>query len=376
MSIISYKYIKNFKKKIFPIGFGCGIGNYKNSNYSYKKHLSNAVKLAFDLNCNFFDTAPVYGNRVSEIILGNSFSSKQKDKMIITTKISPGMLSKSNIIKSVDESRKNLKSDILDLVQVHWPNPNINLFETMDTLFRLQKDNIINSIGICNYSFADFKKIIRRYGANFLSTFQTEYNLFDRTVDGNFYNFLLKNKIILLAYSPLAQGKIFNGSYQGEILREMSIKYNITIPQIVLNWLSNKRNILPLVNSSNKKRIIENFESINEKISKENLLVIDKKCNSKVERVEVKNIIPFSNLTYKNYKNVFEAKKNFLGFSPSPSILAQEILKTKTIKPIRVTKKSFKDKKLYLIEGRLRFWAWIIAFGRKKKIPTIKWINY
>ena len=205
MSISSYKYIKNFKKKIFPIGLGCGIGNYKNSNYSYTKHLSNAVKLAFDLNCNFFDTAPVYGNRVSEIILGNSFSSKQKDKMIITTKISPEMLSKSNIIKSVDESRKNLKSDILDLVQVHWPNPNINLFETMDTLFRLQKDNIINSIGICNYSFTDFKKIIRRYGANFLSTFQTEYNLFDRTVDGNFYNFLLKNKIILLAYSPLAQ---------------------------------------------------------------------------------------------------------------------------------------------------------------------------
>jgi hypothetical protein len=48
MSISSYKYIKNFKKKIFPIGFGCGIGNYKNSNYSYTKHLSNAVKLAFD----------------------------------------------------------------------------------------------------------------------------------------------------------------------------------------------------------------------------------------------------------------------------------------------------------------------------------------
>ena len=252
---MNYKLIKNNKKKIFPLGLGCGIGNY-NTKYSYKQ-LSYAIKGSLKLGVNFFDTAPIYGEGVSEKILGNCISSSEKDKVLIATKISPEMLSRECIIKSVNQSRKNLKLDILDLVQVHWPNPKIDLFETMDTLLKLKEKKIISSLGLCNYSLNDTKKIVKKYGKNFISTFQTEYNLFDRTADGAFYNFLLKNKITLLAYSPLAQGKIYNGAYQKEILEKISDKYNITVAQLILKWLSQKKNIIAIPNSLNKKRILK-----------------------------------------------------------------------------------------------------------------------
>ena len=114
---MKYKFIKNNSKKIFPIGLGCGIGNY-NSHYSYKELLT-IIRKSFEYGVNFFDTAPVYGDGASEKILGNAFSLREKEKIFIATKISPEMLSSSNIIKSVNNSRKNLKVNNIDLGFIH-----------------------------------------------------------------------------------------------------------------------------------------------------------------------------------------------------------------------------------------------------------------
>lgn len=367
-----YKFIQNIKKKIFPIGFGCGIGNY-NSNYSYRE-LANAIEQSLDLGVNFFDTAPIYGKGVSEKILGNAISIKKKEEIFIATKISPEMLSKKNILKSINYSRKNLKLDILDLVQVHWPNPKIDLYESMDALYELKKKSIIRAIGLCNYSYDDLKKIVRKYGESFISTFQTEYNLFDRTADGHLYNFLVNNNIMLLAYSPLAQGKICNGLYQRNILQEIAVRYKITVAQVILNWMSKKKNILPIPNSLNEKRIKENYQSLKAQISQKDLMKIDKKCHTKIVNVETKKIVVASEFNPKVYKTIKQAKSNKFGMVPSPISLSLEILNKKKIKPIRIKElNKKKGKKMYLIEGRLRFWAWILAFGWYKKIPSLIW---
>ena len=371
---MKYKFIKNNSKKIFPIGLGCGIGNY-NSHYSYKELLT-IIRKSFEYGVNFFDTAPVYGDGASEKILGNAFSLREKEKIFIATKISPEMLASSNIVKSVNNSRKNLKVNNIDLIQIHWPNPKINLFESMDTLLKLRDDKIVKSIGICNYTFSDLKKILKKYGSSSISTFQTEYNLFDRTADGELYNFLKKNNIILLGYSPLAQGKIFNGKNQKTILEIISKKYNISIAQLILNWMS-KKNIIPIPNSLNNKRMLENIKSINFSILSKDLKIIESKCKSKIEKIDAKKIVIESKLNPKVYTTIEEAKLNKFNMVPSPLNLSREIKENpKMIKPIRIKEVFFKKrKKLYLIEGRLRFWSWIIAFGWNKKIPALVWYS-
>ena len=172
------------------------------------------------------------------------------------------MLNKKNIIKSVNRSRKNLSLDKFDLVQLHWPNPAIDLRESLDTLLELKNKNYINSIGICNYDFLDLKNIFKYYNDNIISSFQIEYNFFDRTIENKIKNFLKRKNVKILAYSPLAQGRIFNGKEQRKCLDDLSEKYGLSKDQIVLNWLVNFGKVIPIPNTLNLKRLEKNFLSI------------------------------------------------------------------------------------------------------------------
>ena len=70
----------------------------------------------------------------------------------------------------------------------------------------------------------------------------------------------------------------------------------------------------------------------------------------------------------KVYKNLNQAKNNIYNMKPSPKELSRELLKSKNIKPIKL---KLINKKYYLLEGRLKFWAWVIAFGYNQDIPSI-----
>lgn len=76
------------------------------------------------------------------------------------------------------------------------------------------------------------------------------------------------------------------------------------------------------------------------------------------------------------YINIKQAKNNKFKISPSPLELSKKLLINEKMKPIRAKCEQNKNKtKLFLLEGRLRFWAWVIAFEWKKNIPTLIWYN-
>ena len=361
-------------KKIYPIGYGCGIGNYT-KNYDYRL-IKNIIKQAYHIGYNFFDTAPVYGKGLSEKYLGSALNLEKKDKCIIATKISPEMLSAKNINKSVLKSKKNLGVDIIDLVQLHWPNPNIDIKESIDALLELKNKNIINGIGICNYDFNEIKKIYKYYKQNILSTFQTEYNFFDRTIENKIKKFLKTKKVHVLAYSPLAQGRIYNGKSQKKILLDLSKKYGLSIDQIVLNWLVSQGKSIPIPNTLNLDRLEKNFSSIQTKIVSKDLLQISEVCNTPIKKLSTQKIIVKNKLNKKVYTSIKQAKTNKFKMSPSPIELSKKLMVNEKMKPIRVKlEKKGSKTKLFLLEGRLRFWAWVIAFGWKKNIPTLVWHN-
>lgn len=361
-------------KKVYPIGYGCGIGNYT-KNYDYRL-IKNIIKQAYHIGYNFFDTAPVYGKGLSEKYLGSALNIEKKDECIIATKISPEMLSAKNIYKSVLKSRKNLGVDRIDLVQLHWPNPSIDIKESIDALLELKNKNIINGIGMCNYDFDEIKKVYKYYKQNILSTFQTEYNFFDRTIESKIKKFLKKKKVHILAYSPLAQGRIYNGKFQKKILLDLSKKYNLSIDQIVLNWLVHHGKSIPIPNTLNLDRLEKNFSSLQTKILSKDLFKISTVCNSPIENTSTQKIIVKNKLNTKVYTSIKEAKTNRFKMSPSPIELSKKLIVNENIKPIRVKREKKGTKtKLYLLEGRLRFWAWVIAFGWKKNIPTLVWYN-
>jgi len=355
-------------KKIYPIGLGCNLANYKKKNNSYKD-FKKIIYHAIKNKVNFLDTAPGYGNGESEKIIGQI---KNKKNLFITTKISPEMLSPKKIEKSTIQSLKNLKIEQIDLLQIHWPNPDINVYHSIDKLIELKERKIIKAIGLCNYNFFEMNDILKKF-KNVISSFQTEYSLFDRTIDGKFDNLLEDNNIQIIAYSPLAQGNICNGEKQMETIINISKKYDLTAAQFALNWIVKKKKYLPLTHTLNKIRLLENINSIKKNIYTKDFNILEKKIFTKLQYTDTKKIIFFSKKSKTNYKNKREALANRFGMIPSPINFSKNI-KNNYIKPIRLKEQNInKVKKLYLIEGRLRFWAWIIAFGWKEKIPSLIW---
>ncbi|MEC8536178.1 MAG: aldo/keto reductase, partial [Bacteroidota bacterium] len=150
-----------------------------------------------------------------------------------------------------------------------------------------------------------------------------------------------------------------------------SKKYNCTPGQVVLNWLTAQSRVVVIPNTSKEKRAIENAKSTNFNLSPEDLKLIDENLKTPVSYVDVNEIKVSNDYNRKVYTTVQEALDNKMNLTPSPVQLAEEMKKGFFLKPIRL--KQIQDNRYDLIEGRLRYWAWVIAFGNSKKIPALVW---
>lgn len=142
----------------------------------------------------------------------------------------------------------------------------------------------------------------------------------------------------------------------------------VTPYSIALKFLlSRSKNIIVIPNSLNKVNIISNIQSNNLKISKIDLKKIDKLFATKIIKIKLKNIIYFDK-KYKKISSIEDAKKNKYKFVPSPLELSKKIMDGEVLKPIQL----FKDGKKYkLVNGRLRFWSYVLAFGWEYEIDAI-----
>lgn len=167
-----------------------------------------AVRAALDAGINLFDTAEGYGNGYSEEILGKALSG-DRDKAVIATKVSAGHLSKVGVVESCEQSLRRLQTDYIDLYQIHWPNKDISLEETMEALNRLLEQGKIRAIGVCNFGAHDLDELPALQS---VETNQLNYSLLWRAAEYEVQPQCVENGMGILCYSPLAQG-LLSGKY-------------------------------------------------------------------------------------------------------------------------------------------------------------------
>lgn len=265
-----------------------------------------AVHRAIDLGINIFDTAPIYGLGHSEEVLGKTLGPRRK-RVIIATKV--GLAWKKaktfekftdsspvNINKEIDESLKRLKTDYIDLYQIHWPDPNTPIEETMSAMERLKRAGKIRCIGCCNFSLELLRDSLK-YGE--IKTVQIPYNLIDREVEKDLLPFCRENGIGVLTYSSIAQG-LLSGKYnqntrfapddyrgkdkyfQGEaFLRNLAVlekvkkvarKMNRSPVQVALRWvLENPSVTTALVGVKNIAQVEQNVVASDFALSEEDM---------------------------------------------------------------------------------------------------------
>jgi myo-inositol catabolism protein IolS len=166
------------------------------------------VRAAFDAGINVFDTAERYNEGRSEEVLGKALASIRTE-VLIASKVRCEYLDNDKLTLSCHKSLKRLRTDYLDIYQVHWPNHSKPPETVFENLTKLKEQGKIRSYSVCNYGAKDIRDIPEGYTP---LTNQLAYNLFFRAIEYGIVEACKNRSVPIVAYSPLSQG-LLTGKY-------------------------------------------------------------------------------------------------------------------------------------------------------------------
>ncbi len=250
--------------KIPKLGFGTWMLEKEEALFSIGK--------ALEVGYRHIDTASIYSNE-EEVGSALQKSSVPREEIFLTTKIWKDYLSPEQIQKETQKSLNKLKVDYIDLLLIHWPNPEFSLEESLEALENLVREKKTLYIGVSNFPSELLLKA-KNICPSLINN-QVEYHPF--LSQSKSLKVIQEHQMFLTAYSSLARGLIFKSQQINHIAK----KYNKTPSQITLRWLIEQKNVLPLFKSKNENHIKENFNIFNFQLEKEDQDKIFRLTNQK-----------------------------------------------------------------------------------------------
>lgn len=365
-----YKKLCSSNITVSSLGLGTnGIGNFRN-NSTEKTHNRQKIYLfALENGINLFDTAELYGEGYAELILGKTFKKKRK-QIVISSKVNPDNCTHTGLKRSLKESLKRLQTDYIDLYQVHWINPFIELEETFSTLEELVLAGDVKAIGVCNFSIPMITQASKYLKKVKISSNNIEINLFNQYEVLKDLNYYQEKKISVIGYGVLNHLILNFTKEQQNFLDKLQKEYNKTLPQILIKYFTSFENIILLSRTDNIEHLKNNLNSFNFNLTSDQRQRFYNLFHFKVQNIPMKKIeMPEQFKEFNNF-DIFLNKKNLI---PSPSIIAQTFVKYNYFKPIKLLEKDGNyclDR--YDFYGELKkYLAWKILFGTSKPIPAI-----
>ncbi|NTV42076.1 MAG: aldo/keto reductase [Syntrophobacteraceae bacterium] len=351
-----------------------GVGGRFSADTSRDAEQIRALQQGIDLGMTFIDTAEVYGAGHSEELVGRAVRGR-RDKVFLASKVSPEHLSPVDLVTSCEKSLRRMGIDHLNLYQIHWPNPAVPLDETLGAMVRLREQGKIGHLGVSNFSLPELERTQCILGSVPLFSVQAEYNLFDRGAEVEIIPWCTHNRVLFIAYSPLDQGRVVGSEVVRKQLAVLAGRLSCTPSQVALNFLCTRGPVLAIPKALRSDHIKENATTCDISLPASLLEEIDRELRIKVERVPWRQIRPAPDQTgdHAVYTSIEEARANVAGHCPSPQDVATDIVRNDHIKPIRVTRLQGRDGgfRYDLAEGRIRFWAWVLAFDGERDVPVL-----
>jgi diketogulonate reductase-like aldo/keto reductase len=229
-----------------------------------------ALRLGLDLGMRFIDTAEMYANGHSEEVVAKAVKS-EREKVFIATKVSPEHLSYDGVLNSCNASLRRLETKYVDLYQVHWPNTRIPISETMKAMEHLVEQGKVRYVGVSNFSVEQTREAQEALSKNALVSNQVEYSLVNRSIEDDLLPYCAKERITVIAYSPIARGRIAQGGRSGQwrMLDQVSAKYDKTRAQVALNWLLAKTPVVAIPKAASLEHVRENGGAAGWRLSEE-----------------------------------------------------------------------------------------------------------
>jgi 2,5-diketo-D-gluconate reductase B len=223
----------------------------------------NAVKTALGIGYRHIDTAQIYENE-AEIGKGIKESGVARDAVFLTTKIWTTNFTKDAVASSFDESLKKLQTDYVDLLLIHWPNPQVELKETLEAMQALKEAGKIKAIGVSNFPVALMKQAVEELKFE-IACNQVEYHVMlnQKPV----LDYAVSQDMIVTAYSPLGQGKLT----ENDVIKQVADKHKKTPGQIALRWLLQQQHVAAIPKAASEEHIRANFEIFDFKLDDEDM---------------------------------------------------------------------------------------------------------
>jgi aryl-alcohol dehydrogenase-like predicted oxidoreductase len=309
--------------EVSPVTFGAwAIGGWMWGGADRRDALD-AIKASIDNGVTSIDTAPAYGQGLSEEIVGEALKGIDRTKIQILTKFGlrwdttegefffkstdnngrpinmHKFASAASVIRECEECLTRLKTDYIDLFQIHWPDNTTPVSETMEALNRLLAAGKIRAAGVCNYSPAQMEEAKKSIN---LASDQVPYSMVYRDIEKDLVPYSLKNNKAIIVYSPLQRGlltgKIKPGHHFNEgdtrkgnqfytdeninrvngflqKIKPLAESKNATLTQLVIRWTLEQPGItVALVGARNSAQAIENAGAAGVALSKEEVMFI------------------------------------------------------------------------------------------------------
>jgi aryl-alcohol dehydrogenase-like predicted oxidoreductase len=248
----------------------------------YAEHESvEIVHRALDLGVNLIDTAEIYGFGASERIVGRAIADRRQDAFV-ATKVFPVVPLASVVANRGRASAARLGIDRIDLYQQHWPNPVVNVGQSMQGMRRLRDEGVVDEVGVSNFSASAWAAADTALGAP-VRTNQVEYSLVQRKPERAVLPFARSHGRVVIAYSPLAQG-FLGGRYDEdnrpgglranrslflrenlrrgreliETLRRIAADHDATPSQVALAWVIGQPNVVAIPGASSVAQLESN----------------------------------------------------------------------------------------------------------------------
>lgn len=288
------KFVEVAGVRVSAIGLGCWQFGSRDWGYGKSYADTTAIELvhhALDWGVNLIDTAEVYARGASESIVGRALEGR-RDEAFLATKVLPVWPTADRVEEHGRLSSIRLGVSVIDLYQVHWPNPVVPLASTMEGMRRLQQSGIVRHVGVSNFPMRRWAAAERRLGSPVLSN-QLQFSLLHRRPDKANLPYAQSHDRLVIAYSPLAQG-VLGGRYDAEhpppgparrmnplclpenltratplieALRRIAADHDATPAQVALAWLIRKPNVVAIPGASSVDQLHHNVDAADLELS-------------------------------------------------------------------------------------------------------------
>lgn len=241
-----------------------GLGTYK----LYGTECYRAVRTALDLGYRHFDTAQMYKNE-QEIGRAISLSGVPREKLFLTTKVWHTDLEHDDLLRAAETSLAELDTPYVDLLLIHWPNPQVELERSLEAMLTLRDQGKAERLGVSNFTLPMVRRIVEEF--NFpLFCNQVEFHPYLDQFD--LLDFSYDHDLLLTAHTPLARGE----AVKDDTLKSIGSEYGKSAAQVALRWLIEQDLVAAIPKASSREHLEENMDLYDFSLSDEHFDRIDR----------------------------------------------------------------------------------------------------